>query len=129
MKADSETISTTPKPWPARPTDLPEIIRRRAGEIYVRNGSRPGHDIQNWMQAEVEILQEQAALFAHGSAVVVRVDGVQYVGEYRLNSSGDYMPGEFKHGDPVPVRFLDGKMFLKRPNGAELETHIVKQSQ
>lgn len=129
MKADAETISTTPKPWPARPTDLPEIIRRRAEEIYARNGALPGRDLQNWKEAEIEILQEQAALFAHGSAVVVRVNGVQYVGEYRLNSSGDYMPGEFKHGDPVPVRFLDGKMFLKRPNGAELETHIVKQGQ
>ncbi len=128
MKDSPATGCTTPKPWLALSTDLPEIIRRRAEEIYARNGALPGRDMQNWVQAEYEILCEQSALFPHGSAVVVRVEGVQYVGEYRLNSSDGYTPGEFKQGDPVPVRFYESKMFLKRPNGMELETHIVQQS-
>ncbi len=128
MKPDSIAVSSTPKPWPALPSDLPEIIRRRAEEIYTRNGGAPGQDMQNWVQAEYEILVEQTARFAHGAAVVVRVGGVKYVGEYQSDSASGYVPGEFKHGDPVPVRFHAGKMFLKRRNGTELETHIVEQS-
>jgi Protein of unknown function (DUF2934) len=128
MKTSTATVSATPKPWPAMATDLPEIIRRRAEEIYAKNGGLPGRDMQNWVQAEYEILREHAAHFAHGSAVVVRVDGTQFVGEYKTASSDGYMPGEFKQGDPVPVRFSGSRMFLKRPNGRELETHIVEQS-
>jgi hypothetical protein len=127
MKA-SPALSTTLKPWPAMPSDLPEIIRRRAEEIYFREGGLPGRDLQNWVQAEYEIVREQAAVFKHGAAVVVRVDGVRYVGEYSSDSSAGYAPGEFKRGDPVPVRFNEGKMFLKRRNGTELETHIVRAS-
>jgi hypothetical protein len=38
-----------------RPTD--EQIRRRAREIFLRNGSKPGHDLDNWLQAERELSQ------------------------------------------------------------------------
>ena len=121
-------ICTTPKPWPAMSSDLPEIIRRRAEEVYAREGRVPGRDIQNWMQAEYEILREQAAAFAHGAAVVVRVEGLRYVGEYYSDDAAGYAPGEFKRGDPVPVRFVGSKMFLKRRNGTELETQVVRAS-
>ena len=40
------------------PTDLQEAIRRRAEEIYIRNGKIPGHDLENWAQAEHEIMRE-----------------------------------------------------------------------
>jgi hypothetical protein len=34
---------------------------------------------------------------------------------------------EFGKGKVVPVRFAGNKMFVKRPNGKELETTIVKK--
>ncbi len=38
-----------------RPTE--EQIRRRAREIFLKNGSQPGHDLENWLQAERELTQ------------------------------------------------------------------------
>jgi hypothetical protein len=38
-----------------RPTE--EQIRSRAREIFLRNGSQPGHDLDNWLQAEYELMQ------------------------------------------------------------------------
>jgi len=103
--------------------DLHELIRRRAEEIYFRNGRIPGRDVENWAQAESEIFSEYAANRRH--AVVVKLDGVQYVGEYHPQSSRGYTPGEFSSGAPVPVRIEGDKMFLTRPNGLALETTIV----
>lgn len=106
----------------ATPADLQPQIRRRAEEIYVRSGRIPGRDVQNWTQAEKEILEESRR--ARRTAVVVNVNGVQYVGEYTLGSSG-YHPGEIAPGAPVRIRFEGDKMFLQRPGGGELETTIV----
>src|SRR5579862_1378651 len=36
-----------------RPTE--EEVRRRAYEIYVKRGSQPGHDDENWLEAEREL--------------------------------------------------------------------------
>jgi len=116
-----------PEPQPSAPAGLQEAIRRRAEEIYVRNGRIPGRDLENWAQAEREVLNESAAFPARRTAVVVTVNGVKYVGEYDPASSGGYTPGEFGAGARVPVRFDGDKMFVKRPNGKELETTIVKK--
>jgi hypothetical protein len=110
-----------------RPLDLHEFIRRRAEEIYHRNGKIPGHDAENWSQAEAEILQEFSP-DTRRPAIVVKVNGVQYVGEYSPASSHGYAPGEFGSGAPIPVRIDGEKMFVTRPNGQELETTIVKKS-
>ena len=37
-----------------RPTD--EQIRQRAHEIFVQRGRQPGHDVDNWLQAEYELM-------------------------------------------------------------------------
>jgi len=37
----------------AAPT--PEQIRRRAREIFEARGSAPGHEIDDWLQAEIEL--------------------------------------------------------------------------
>jgi len=108
--------------------DMHEAIRRRAEEIYVRNGQLPGHDLDNWKQAEAEILTEARERSRRRSAVVVKVNGMRYVGEYTLDSASGYEPGEFAAGDPISVRFDDNKMFVKRRNGGELETTIVKRT-
>jgi len=91
------------------PPELHELIRDR--------------DIENWSQAEREILAELQATRRH--AVIIRVSNLQYIGEYHPHLSFGYTPGEFTPGTPVPVRFQDQKMFVRRPNGVELETTIV----
>lgn len=103
-----------------------EAIRRRAEEIYIRSGRVPGRDLENWSQAEEEIKQE-AAGSTRRKAVVVRVNGVEYLGEYEPEDCDGYRPGELGKGKVVPVRFEGNKMFVRRPNGKELETTIVKK--
>ena len=109
------------------PSDLHEAIRRRAEEIYHRNGRIPGRDMENWSQAEAEILREFVAPPTRRTAIVVNVDDMQYVGEYDHRSAFGYLPGEFARGASIAVRFDGDKMFVKRPNGQELETTIVKK--
>ena len=38
-----------------RPTH--EEIAARAQEIYLESGRKPGHDLDNWLQAEYELMQ------------------------------------------------------------------------
>jgi hypothetical protein len=104
-----------------------EAIGRRAEEIYARNGRVPGHDLQNWTQAEAEIFHESVRVPTKRAAIVVKVNGIQYVGEYDAVSADGYTPGEFAAGEPVPVRFDGNKMFVQRANHTELETDIVKK--
>ena len=107
--------------------DLHEAIRRRAEEIYIQSSRVPGRDLENWSQAEQEVMSELAHSRGPRNAVVVRVNGVRYVGEYKPESAGGYTPGEFGSGASVPVRFDGEKMFVTRPNGEELETTIVQK--
>jgi Protein of unknown function (DUF2934) len=106
--------------------NLQEVIRKRAEEIYIRNGRLPGRDIENWSQAEAEIESERAKDHGRRTAIVVTVDGVQYIGEYDPRSTG-YNPGEFAAGQPMPVRFDGNKMFIRRRDGTELETTIIRK--
>ncbi len=122
MKPVSDSHPPARKPWPTAPAEVHEVIGRRAKEIYIRNGKIPGHDMENWFQAEAEVLSEFPR-----TAVVVRLNGVQYVGEYHLDSADGYTPGEFAAGDPVPIRFEGDKMMVKRRNGKQLETTVVKK--
>ena len=100
--------------------DLHDAIRRRAEEIYFETGRIPGRDLQNWAQAEREVQTRRR------TAIVVKVSGVQYVGEYGSEYSDGYTPGEFAPGEPVPVVIEGDQMFVRRPNGRVLETRIVK---
>ena len=103
-----------------------EAIRRRAEEIYIQSGCIPGRDLENWRKAEQEIMR-QVASSPRRKAVVVRANGMQFVGEYLPESSKGYIPGEFPSGASVPVRFEGDKMFVRRPSGEELETVIVQK--
>ena len=120
--------ANTPNAGPTVVPDRHEAIRRGAEEIYIRDGRIPGRDLDNWAQAEQEILREFGEQPARKTAIVVRVNGAEYIGEYSPESSDGYVPGEFGAGASVPVRFHGDKMFVKRPNGKELETTIVKQT-
>jgi len=103
-----------------------EAIRRRAKQLYRAAGAVEGHDAENWYQAEAEILRESSANFRR-RAVVVNIDGVVYTGEYEPDAADGYTPGEWKSGDPVPVRLSGDQLHLRRPNGHELQTTIVKR--
>jgi hypothetical protein len=116
-----ETANPRPRP------DQREAIRRRAEEIYIRNGRLPGRDLENWAQAEREILRESAEPSVRRTAIIVKVNGTEYFGEYIAASSDGYHPGEFGPGVSVTVRFHGDKMLVKRPNGKILETTIVKK--
>jgi hypothetical protein len=116
----------SPQPWPSPTPSRQEAIRLRAEEIYVRNGGIPGRDTENWAQAEREILRGSPEAFCR-KAIVVKVDGAQYIGEYSAESSQGYVPGEFGPGASVSVRFHGDRMFLLRPNGKVLETTLVKK--
>jgi hypothetical protein len=105
---------------------MQEAIRRRATEIYRRGGEAEGHDVENWFKAEAEILRETAGHLAH-PAVVINVKGVVYTGEYDVATSDGYRPGEWKAGDRVTVRLQGERLFLRRPNGRELQTNVVKR--
>lgn len=102
-----------------------EAIRRRATELYVRSGGIKGHDDQNWYQAEAEIIRESGTRSAR-RAVVINLQGVVYTGEYEADADG-YAPGEWKPGEPVPVRLDGDKLYLRRRNGRELQTTVVKR--
>lgn len=108
------------------PENLHDAIRRRAQEIYETSGRIPGCDVENWIRAEEEIRREAVERPQRRSAVVVKVNGIDYVGEYSFAAADGYRPGEFSAGDPVAVRFAQDKMYVKRPNGKELATKIVK---
>ncbi|MFZ1011471.1 MAG: DUF2934 domain-containing protein [Candidatus Sulfotelmatobacter sp.] len=105
---------------------LQEAIRRRATELFRRSGAVPGHDLENWCQAELEILQEHAAQLVR-PAVVIRFEGVLYTCEYESAAVGSYTPGEWKPGESVPLRIAGDKVYLRRHDGSELETIITKR--
>jgi Protein of unknown function (DUF2934) len=128
----------TPNPWPTLPNDRHEAIRRRAEEIYFRNGKIPGHDLENWAQAEQEILRELSPppareTHAHEpkvrrAAIVINVNGIEYIGEYNPTASDGYRPGEFGPGASVLVSFHGDHMLVFRPNGKTLDTTIVRKA-
>jgi hypothetical protein len=121
-----ETDLLSDSPTSVLAPDLHEATRRRAEEIYVQSGRIPGRDVENWTQAEREI-REQAEKGNRRAAIMIRVNGSQYVGEYRPDSADGYVPGEIGVGSSVSVRLKGDKMYVKRPNGRELETTIVQK--
>ncbi len=120
----------TSKRWPTPANDQQEVVRQRAEEIYFRSGKIPGRDQDNWAQAEREILGESLERAirerATRKAIVVKVDGAQYIGEYNPELADGYLPGEFGPGVSVPLRFHGHQMLVLRPNGKVLETTIAK---
>ena len=121
-----ETDLLSDSPTSVFAPDLQEATRRRAEEIYVQSGRIPGRDVENWTQAEREI-REQPEKGNRRAAILVRVNGSQYVGEYCPDSADGYVPGEIGVGSSVSVRLKGDKMYVKRPNGRELETTIVQK--
>jgi len=103
-----------------------EAIRRRATYLYEQAGAAEGHDEENWYRAEAEVLRE-STLHHLRRAVVINVQGVVYTGEYECDAADGYLPGEWQPGDPVAVRIAGDRLHLRRRNGRELRTTIVKR--
>lgn len=111
-----------------RSPEVEQAIRRRAEKLYEERGRVPGHQVEDWLQAEAEVLREIAlAQLPKPALVVLRFAGALYTGEYDANHCEAYTPGEFRAGAPVEVRFAADRMYVKRPNGKELETRIVRK--
>ena len=121
---ETDMVNNSQTPDPRR--DLQEAIRRRAEEIYIQSGRIAGRDKENWAQAEREI-RELAARRDPRAAIIVKVNGVQYVGEYTAETADGYVPGEIAAGSLVLVRLQGDKMFVERSNGKELETRIIRK--
>jgi len=47
-------------------TTSTDELARRAYFSYVNEGSRPGHDVQHWLEAEKELLAERKLTRTHG---------------------------------------------------------------
>ena len=47
-------------------TPSPDEVARRAYFTYVNEGSRPGHDVQHWLDAEAQLLAERNLTRTHG---------------------------------------------------------------
>ena len=59
------TMPTLNSPEPKKnspPTDLEVEIRRRAYELYVEGGNQSGSELDDWLQAEEEVLQSEQRL-------------------------------------------------------------------
>jgi Protein of unknown function (DUF2934) len=41
------------------PVDIQEQVRRRAFELYEQHGREDGHDLEDWLQAESELVQQR----------------------------------------------------------------------
>jgi hypothetical protein len=55
-KSRHQTRAAFPNESPARPTT--EQIAARARAIYEARGGAPGHDLDDWLQAEAELLRQ-----------------------------------------------------------------------
>jgi len=42
------------------PVDFQEQVRRRAYELYEQRGRKDGYELDDWLQAESEVVQQRA---------------------------------------------------------------------
>jgi len=46
------------------PVDIQEQVRRRAFDLYEQRGRKDGHDLDDWLQAESELVQNRTKAVA-----------------------------------------------------------------
>jgi len=56
MKRDTDQVT---KQFPATSVELGDAIRRRAYEIYEQRGRADGFELDDWVQAEAEVLDSK----------------------------------------------------------------------
>ena len=94
--------------------------------VWMSEKRLPGAGQHVEMLSEAEMIREFTTHSGCG-AIVVSVEGVVYTGEYEFMTAFDYAPGEWQNGTSIPIRFAGDKLFLRRPNGCELQIMIVKR--
>ena len=60
--------------------------------------------------------------------ITVQLDGTVYKGEYEPRHSADNPPDEWNADFPVQVRLEKRHMFIKRPDGGELDMVVAKRT-
>ena len=58
------STSSTKTQAPISTVDVQEQVRRRAFELYELRGREDGHDLDDWLQAESELVQQRAKVAA-----------------------------------------------------------------
>jgi hypothetical protein len=61
-KDQTKTVTEDSEPAPT-----PDEIAQRAYDIFLARGEEPGHDLDDWFQAEAELLNERAAGRSRGN--------------------------------------------------------------
>ena len=56
MKSEPDQVKQSTAQSPATPVEREAAIRRRAYEIYEQRGRADGFELEDWAQAETEIL-------------------------------------------------------------------------
>jgi hypothetical protein len=59
------TDQKRPSQSPKTPLELEETVRRRAYQIYEQRGMADGFELEDWVQAEVDLLEAQLDPGAH----------------------------------------------------------------
>ena len=57
-------VKKPPTAAQAEPQNLEEQIRHRAYELYEERGREDGHDLDDWLRAEAEIVQRRSRTIA-----------------------------------------------------------------
>ena len=63
MKPQMPTLPTETRATES-PVDIQEQVRRRAFELYEQRGREGGHDLDDWLQAESELVQQRTKTVA-----------------------------------------------------------------
>jgi Protein of unknown function (DUF2934) len=58
MKTQMPTLPTETRATES-PVDIQQQVRRRAFELYEQRGREDGHDLEDWLQAESELVQQR----------------------------------------------------------------------
>ena len=57
-KTIESSSPTTPKPRSANGHPTPEDIAIRAYQLYLERGGAPGNELEDWIQAEIQLAME-----------------------------------------------------------------------
>ncbi len=59
--------------------------------------------------------------------LAVEVDNITFLVRYEATWRWNYEPTDFIVGDPVEAKISGNEMYLKKPKGGDLKTHITRR--
>ena len=77
----------------------------------------------------VDVQPNSRDIYFGSTYFMVQLKDMIYQGEYVRRSRLQYKfkPDDFVVNDPIEVRIIKKNMFIKRPNGREIKTKIVRK--